>query len=49
MKPYANDYALTDSVLQDTRDAVKDQLFGSPDDNVIYAKGVAEQLLKLGH
>ena len=49
MNPYANDYALTDSILQDARDAVKEHLFGSPSDNVLYAKGVAEQLLKLGH
>jgi hypothetical protein len=49
MKPYANDYALTDSILQDARDAVKEQLFGSPANNVLYAKGVAEQLRKLGH
>ena len=49
MKPYANDYALTGSILQNARDAVKEQLFGSPDYNVLYAKGVAEQLLKLDH
>ena len=28
---------------------MKDHIFGSPADNVLYAKGDAEQLLKLGH
>ena len=49
MMAYANENALTNSILQDARDAVKEQLFGSPSDNVLYAKGVAEKLHKMDH
>ena len=49
MKPYAKDYALTDSVLQEARDNAKLELFGLADDNVCYARGVANQLHKLDH
>jgi hypothetical protein len=49
MKPYAKDYALTDSVLQEAWDSAKIELFGSADDNVCYARGVANQLRKLDH
>ncbi len=41
MKPYAKDYALTDSVLQEVQDNAKLELFGWADDNVRYARGVA--------
>jgi hypothetical protein len=41
MKPYAKDYALTDSVLQEAWDNAKLELFGLADDNVHYARGVA--------
>ena len=49
MKPYANQYTLTDGILQDARDLAKLSLFGSPADNVFYAKGAAAELRKLGH
>ncbi len=42
LKPYANDYALLDSILQEGRDLAKAQLFGRGDKNVQYAKGVVE-------
>ncbi len=41
MKPYAKDYALTDSVLQEAQDNAKLELFGLADDNIQYARGVA--------
>ncbi len=41
MKPYAKDYALTDSVLQEARDSAKLELFGLAYDNIYYARGVA--------
>jgi hypothetical protein len=41
MMPYAKDYVLTDSVLQEVRDSAKIELFGLADDNVCYAGGVA--------
>ncbi len=41
MKPYANDYALTDSVLQEAWDNAKLELFRLADDNVRYARGVS--------
>ncbi len=49
MKPYAKDYALTDSVLQEARDNAKIELIGSADDNVCYARGVANRLRELDH
>ncbi len=48
-KPYAKDYALTDSILQDGRDLVKDVLFGSAEENIQYAKGLQAELRALGH
>jgi hypothetical protein len=49
LKPYANDYVLLDSILQEGRDLVKAQLFGRGDKNVKYAKGVVEELRGLRH
>jgi hypothetical protein len=49
LKPYAKDYALTDSILQDGRDLAKDVLFGSAEENVQYAKGLQAELRALGH
>ena len=49
MKPYAKEYALTESILQDGRDLAKLELFGDADDNVKYADGVVDQLRALGH
>jgi hypothetical protein len=49
MKPYAKDYALTDSVLQEARDDPKLELFRLADVNVCYARGVANQLCGLDH
>jgi hypothetical protein len=41
MKLYAKDHALTDSILQEAQDNAKLELFGLADDNVCYARGVA--------
>jgi hypothetical protein len=41
MMPYAKDYALTDSVLQEAQDSAKIEIFRLADDNVCYARGVA--------
>jgi hypothetical protein len=41
MKPYAKDYALTDSILQEAWDNAELQLFRLADNNVCYARGVA--------
>ena len=49
MKPYAKDYTLSDSVIQDARDIAKLLLFGSPEENVLYAQCVVEQLQGMGH
>jgi len=38
IKPYAKDYAITDSILQAARDLAKIERFGTDDDNVRYAK-----------
>ena len=49
LKQYGNNYALTDSVLQVSRDMTKNQLFGSADVNVKYASAVAAKMRDLGH
>ncbi len=49
MKPYAKEYTLTDSVVQDARDMAKLQLFGSAEENLQYARGVVDQVRGLGH
>jgi hypothetical protein len=49
LKPYANDYALTDNILQEGRELARIQLCGHVDDNVKYAKGILKELQGLGH
>ncbi len=49
MKPYAKEFTLTDSIIQDGKDLTKNELFGNADDNVKYAKGDTDHLRALGH
>ncbi len=49
MKPYAKEYTLMDSIVQDARDMAKLQLFGSAEEKVQYARGVVDQVRGLGH
>ena len=49
MKPYAKEYTLTDSIIQDARDMAKLQLFRLAEENVQYARGVMDQVRGLGH
>jgi hypothetical protein len=49
LRPYANDYAITNAVIQKGRDASKLEIFGTPKNNVGYAEGVADQMRALGH
>ena len=49
MKPYAKEYTMTDSIVQDSKQLAKLELFGEADENVKYAEGVAVQLRELGH
>ena len=44
VKPYAKEYTLTVSTIQDGRDLAKLELFGLPNDNVKYAHGVQREL-----
>ena len=44
MKPYAKEYTLTDSIVQDARDWAKLELFGSAKENVRYARGVMDHV-----
>ncbi len=39
MMTYAEDYALTDSVLQEAQDSAKIELFRLADDNICYGRG----------
>ena len=49
MKPYAEEYTLTDSIVQDARDQAKLELFGSAEENVWYVRGVMDYVRRLGH
>jgi len=49
LRPYANDYAITNAVIQKGCDATKLDIFGTPENNVGYAEGVADQMRALGH
>jgi hypothetical protein len=49
IKPYAKEYTLIDSIVQDARDRAKLQLFGSAEENVQYVGGVLDHVRRLGH
>jgi hypothetical protein len=49
MKPYAKEYTLTDSIVQDARDRAKLQLFGSAVENMQYVRGALDHVRQLGH
>jgi hypothetical protein len=49
LKTYGNEYAFTESILQEARTAAKTQLFGSSEVNVRYVRTVKEELEKRGH
>jgi hypothetical protein len=44
LKPYFNEYVLTNNVLQQARDTAKGDLFGDPDENVQYAYAIAKTI-----
>jgi len=49
LRPYANDYAITNALIQRGRDTTKLEIFGTPENNVGYAEAVADQMRALGH
>jgi hypothetical protein len=49
LKPYAKDYVLTDSILQEGRDVAKDVLFGSAEEKIQYAEGLQVELRAMSH
>ena len=49
LKGYGNEYALTESILQEAKSAARLQLFGCPGINVTHAETVKSELEKLGH
>ncbi len=49
LSPFANDYALTNNILQDGRDMAKVERFGVPEDNIQFAHGVFTELTAMGH
>jgi hypothetical protein len=49
IRPYAKEYAITPSLLQDARDAAKKVIFGIAEDNDCYAEGVVAAMRELGH
>jgi hypothetical protein len=46
---YVNRQFVTDSLLQDAKELAFAELFGSPDENVKYARGVVSELIAMGH
>ncbi len=49
LKPYFNEYVLTNKVLQEAHNTTKGDLFGDPDDNVRYAYAIAKAIQQMGH
>ncbi len=49
LKPYMNEYVLTNNVLQEARDTAKSDLFGDPDENVKYTYAIANAIKQMGH
>ena len=49
MHPYAKDYVITNTLVQDDRDAAKRDIFGNATNNVKYAEEVAPLMRSLGH
>ena len=49
LKLYGKDYAFTDSILQESRVAAREQLFGTPEVNVTYVNTVKKELEERGH
>jgi hypothetical protein len=49
LKPYFNEYVLSNNVLQEGRDKAKVDLFGDPDENVQYAYAIAKVIEEIGH
>ena len=46
---YVNHSNITDNLLQKARDTAKWELFGDPNDNVMYAEGIKNALICMGH
>ncbi len=49
LKPYFNEYVLTNNVLQEARDTTKGDLFSDLDENVWYAYAIAKAMQQMGH
>ncbi len=49
LRPFANDSAITNPILQRGRDAAKYEIFGTPEENAWYAECVIEKMRCLGH
>ncbi len=49
LKPYMNDYTMTNNILQDARDFAKVDLFSQPEDNVKYTYTIAKVIEEMGH
>jgi hypothetical protein len=49
LRPFANDSAITNPILQRGRDAAKYEIFGTPEENAWYAECVIEKMHCLGH
>ncbi len=49
LKPYINEYVLTNNFLQEACDTAKGDLFGDPDENVEYAYAIANAIQQMGH
>jgi hypothetical protein len=49
LHPYANEYTIMYNILQEGRNIARLFIFGSPSDNVGFAKGVESEMRCLSH
>ncbi len=49
LKPYLNDYVMTNNILQDARDFAKVDLFDQPENKVNYTHAIAKATEDIGH
>ncbi len=49
LEPYGKAYCFTDNILQNARTKARKLIFGVPEENVLYASFVKDELEKLGH
>ncbi len=49
LKPYFNEYALLNDILQESWEKAKVDLFGNPEENVKYSYAIVKAIEEMGH